>query len=189
MAITINGNGTITGISSGGLPAGSVTSATLADGAATQAKRTYAAGEIIQYVHTTTITTTEVTSSSYTDCAGFSLAITPTSSSNLLLCHINIAGCTLYDTSGSDHNAEFVLTDNGASSYIKYDRFRIYEYGSGYHLGLFLNQTFDINHIKTAGSTSARTYQLRVKLIAGEKIIVNNDSSAKSLMSITEIKV
>jgi len=36
MAIQINGNGTITGISSGGLPAGSVTSATLASGLATQ---------------------------------------------------------------------------------------------------------------------------------------------------------
>ena len=32
MAIQINGNGTITGISSGGLPAGYITSATLADG-------------------------------------------------------------------------------------------------------------------------------------------------------------
>jgi len=32
MAITINGNGTITGISAGGLPAGTVTSATLASG-------------------------------------------------------------------------------------------------------------------------------------------------------------
>ena len=36
MAIQINGNGTITGISSGGLPAGSVTSATLAAGAGNQ---------------------------------------------------------------------------------------------------------------------------------------------------------
>ena len=32
MAIQINGNGTITGISAGGLPAGTVTSATLASG-------------------------------------------------------------------------------------------------------------------------------------------------------------
>ena len=38
MAIQINGNGTITGISAGGLPAGSVTTATLADGAATGSK-------------------------------------------------------------------------------------------------------------------------------------------------------
>ena len=34
MSITINGNGTITGISAGGLPAGSVTSATLANSVA-----------------------------------------------------------------------------------------------------------------------------------------------------------
>ncbi len=51
MAIQINGNGTITGISSGGLPAGSVTTATLADGAVTSAKRTAATGEILQVVH------------------------------------------------------------------------------------------------------------------------------------------
>ena len=36
MAITINGNGTITGLSAGGLPTGSVTSATLASGLASQ---------------------------------------------------------------------------------------------------------------------------------------------------------
>ena len=36
MAITINGNGAITGLSAGGLPAGSVTSATLASGLANQ---------------------------------------------------------------------------------------------------------------------------------------------------------
>ena len=43
MAIQINGNGTITGISSGGLPAGSVTSATQADGAAS--------GTTVSYTH------------------------------------------------------------------------------------------------------------------------------------------
>ena len=50
MAITINGNGTITGISTGGLPDGIVDTDMLAAGAATQAKRTYAAGEIVQVV-------------------------------------------------------------------------------------------------------------------------------------------
>ena len=50
MAIQINGNGTITGISSGGLPAGTVTSATLASGAITSTAMP--AGSVVQVVQT-----------------------------------------------------------------------------------------------------------------------------------------
>ena len=65
MPVTINGDGTISGLAVGGLPDGtvdadtlaagaavpadgSITTAKLANGAATQAKRTYATGEIVQ---------------------------------------------------------------------------------------------------------------------------------------------
>ena len=65
MPVTINGNGTITGLAVGGLPDGcvdadtlaagaavpadgSITTAKLANGAVNQAKRTFATGEIIQ---------------------------------------------------------------------------------------------------------------------------------------------
>ena len=48
MPVTINGDGSITGLSVGGLGSGVVNTATLANGAATQAKRTYATGEIVQ---------------------------------------------------------------------------------------------------------------------------------------------
>ena len=68
MPITINGDGTITGLAVGGLPDGcvdadtlaagaavpadgSITTAKLANGAATQEKRTYAAGEIVQVLY------------------------------------------------------------------------------------------------------------------------------------------
>ena len=50
MPVTINGDGSITGLAVGGLPDGSVDADTLAAGAATQAKRTYATGEIIQSI-------------------------------------------------------------------------------------------------------------------------------------------
>ena len=53
MPVTINGDGTIVGLSVGGLGAGVVNTATLADGAATQAKRTFASGEVIQTVSNT----------------------------------------------------------------------------------------------------------------------------------------
>ena len=48
MPVTINGNGSITGLSVGGLGTGIVNTATLANNAATQAKRAYATGEIVQ---------------------------------------------------------------------------------------------------------------------------------------------
>ena len=84
MPVTINGNGSITGLSVGGLGAGVVNTATLANGAATQAKRTYAVGEIIQtkffqnktqYSNNSNTTPTTIISG----------AITPTSSSNKII--------------------------------------------------------------------------------------------------------
>ena len=53
MPVTINGDGSITGLSVGGLGSGVVNTATLADGAATQSKRTFASGEIIQTISNT----------------------------------------------------------------------------------------------------------------------------------------
>ncbi len=50
MPVTINGDGSISGLSVGGLGSGVVNTATLADGAATQAKRTYSTGEIVKVV-------------------------------------------------------------------------------------------------------------------------------------------
>ncbi len=60
MAIAINGSGTITGVSVGGLPDGIVDTDMLAASAVTAAKR--GAGAILQVVSATT--TTQVTSSS-----------------------------------------------------------------------------------------------------------------------------
>ena len=127
-------------------------------------------------------------SSSYADATNFNLAITPTSATNLLYFQLNIAGCLLYDTSGSDHRAYLGLTDDGASSYLQENQFRMYEYGGGYHLGLYLMKSYTITHIKTAGSTSARTYQLRAKITQGEQFELNANGTDVSTMVIWEIE-
>ena len=82
MAIQINGNGTITGISAGGLPAGSVTSATLANSVTT--------GKILQVLSGSTSTESVTQSTSYSD-NGLSLAITPSATSSKILVMINIS--------------------------------------------------------------------------------------------------
>ena len=81
MAIQINGSGTITGISAGGLPAGSVTSATLASGVG---------GKILQVVSTTKTDEFEhsnLAESTFSNAA-MSLNITPSNASNKILIRI-----------------------------------------------------------------------------------------------------
>ena len=148
----------------------------------------FGGGKIKQFVYKNITNQIDTTSSSYTDLTNFNLAITPNSASNILYFQLNIAGCKLVDTSGSDHRAYFALTDDGSSSYLQEDQFRMYEYGGGYHLGLYLMKSFTITNIKTAGNTSARTYQLRVKLTQGEEVSVNDGSNDISTMAIWEIE-
>ena len=72
MPITINGSGTITGLSVGGLPDGTVDGDTLASGVG---------GKILQVVEATTTTEVSSTSATLAD-SGLSASITPASGSN-----------------------------------------------------------------------------------------------------------
>ena len=105
MAITINGNGTLTGVSVGGLPDGivdtdmlatnAVATAKIADAAVTAAKR--GAGAILQVVQTVkTDSFSSNTGSSFVDITGMSVSITPSSSSSkiLLIPSLNLAAAT-----------------------------------------------------------------------------------------------
>tara|TARA_R100000008_G_scaffold26469_1_gene14489 strand:+ start:151 stop:747 length:597 start_codon:yes stop_codon:yes gene_type:complete len=82
MAITINGNGTLTGISVGGLPDGIVDTDMLAASAVTGPK--LGAGAIIQTVTAEHSAEVDNTGNTYTD-TGLSASITPSSSSNKIL--------------------------------------------------------------------------------------------------------
>ena len=117
MAITINGNGTISGVSVGGLPDGIVDTDMLAAGAATQAKRTYATGEIIQMK-------TDVRTGAYVDLtagntkqipfgADLEVSITFSSTSNLCYVSVFIPDCYNFATgTRSFHAGISYSTDN-----------------------------------------------------------------------------
>jgi hypothetical protein len=77
MPIVINGSGSITGISAGGLPDGIIQAADLASGVG---------GKFLQVVQTMkTDTFSSTTSSSWTDITGVTVNITPSSASNKIL--------------------------------------------------------------------------------------------------------
>jgi hypothetical protein len=96
MAITINGTGTITGISAGGLPDGVITSDDLASGAITAAG--LPAGSILQVVQATKTDTTSTSSTSWSDISGLSVSITPASASNKILVRYD---CTVGAAAGN----------------------------------------------------------------------------------------
>ena len=93
MAITINGSGTITGVSAGGLPDGCVDNDTLANSSVTVngtsialgGSDTISAGKVLQVVSTNYDTVYTANPTSWSDVSGFSASITPSSTSNKIL--------------------------------------------------------------------------------------------------------
>ena len=108
MPVTINGDGSITGLSVGGLGAGVVNTATLANGAAAGVK--LGTGSIIQTKQTyrTSLFEQSLTTGNFSD-AVMTLSITPTSSSNkiLVLCTVQIS------TGGGTNGAQSLLKRDG----------------------------------------------------------------------------
>ena len=91
MAIAIDGDGTITGISVGGLPDGIVDTDMIAANAVTAAKR--GSGAVLQVVSTAktdTFTASNVAVGSPTDLTGITSSITPSSASNKVLIQWNL---------------------------------------------------------------------------------------------------
>ena len=92
MPIAINGSGTLTGISVGGLPDGIVDADMLASNAVTAGKLSSGVGgKILQVVQTVKKDKTTIQSTSLTDITGMSVTITPSSSSNKVLIRYSLS--------------------------------------------------------------------------------------------------
>lgn len=112
MPITINGTGTITGLSAGGLPNDSVTSANIASLAATKLTGQVPdananSGGILQAVQVTKTDTQGINAGGWTAISGLSLNITPISTSSriLIFAQIQIGG------------SEIISQDSGLAIY------------------------------------------------------------------------
>ena len=184
MPVTINGDGSITGLSVGGLGSGVVNTATLANGAATQAKRTYAAGEVVQtvfvdYLNNNTSLVTEINSTNYTDI-GINIDITPKYANSLLIFETDL-NCALNDNDG---HSMWDVYDATNSRY-----FSSNDGGSAGHYGAN-NDHYISQHIRIKGAalnTSAMQLRLRVLVRSGGTL--NSSWSQDSrFASVTEIK-
>jgi len=201
MPVTINGNGSITGLSVGGLGSGVVNTATLADGAATGVKK--GAGSTIQVVQTTKTDAFSTTSfSSWTDI-GPQGSITATKANNKIMVEIMLTvGCT------DGRHISFRLEKDGAvitgaqgdarGSNRKQGCFHMYQDDQN---GQHDQHNYFLKYLDTAADTNAHTYNIAVIQWGGQgttEITCNRskadgdqdyESNTFSTVTLTEIAV
>jgi hypothetical protein len=107
MAISIDGTGTITGISVGGLNDSIITSSELANGAVTVPKVGYN-GAVLQVVHTVYGTADTNTTTTLAD-TGLSLSITPVAANSKILVIVSQAILTLSSSHADSRYANFYI--------------------------------------------------------------------------------
>ena len=194
MPVTINGDGSISGLAVGGLPNGSVDADTLASNAVTSDKIASAAitstelhddavttsklpsGTVVQvkYVESDTLMNNQ-SSSSLVDITGLSVSITPQSSSNKLFIIMNTNILTIEGgSSGADAAVGLAIVKDGSVVQTGEQRFKCYH--SGYR-GTFERT---LQTVVTAGTTNAITIKGQVRQVTGNNIFEVNPSSSNS---------
>ena len=143
MAITINGSGTITGISTGGLPDGCVDADTLASGTG---------GKVLQVVQGKASIQTSTTSTSYV-ATGLNVTITPSNTSSKVL----ILGTTHANSGGQ--TAIFSLYRNDTTNIGSFG----YQTGTGY-------QDVGFTILDTPSTTSATEYEVYFRSNTGDSV-------------------
>ena len=187
MPVTINGDGSITGLSNGSLSANvltdsTVTTAKLANGAATQTKRTYATGEIVQIKYAQMTGGQQgYNSDSDQDVAGMNVSIALTNASNNILVEI----CFLPYVGGSaNHRHNLKIKRDGTEIYdAPYGVFRT---GSGQ---VWKSSQSVLRHLDTGISdTNSHTYKFTVKREDGGDELWFDDNPTHSI-TVMEIAV
>ena len=192
MPVTINGDGSITGLSVGGLGSGVVNTATLANGAATQAKRTYATGEVIQTQSFIFTSVTESFNSKAWHATSVTKQITPTSSSNKILV---MATLTAGNSNNVGEGAAFkVMRSVNGGSYTETVAYGDAVGGAnrGSVGGFYDNNTIyttdcrSIQFLDTPNTTSPVDYKLYVYLFDGSTTVyINRPHTTTALEHIT----
>ena len=178
MPITLNGNGTITGVAVGGLPDGIVDTDMLAADAVSSAKlASGVGGKILQVVSANKTTVQSTSSTSFVDVTDMTAVITPSSSSNKVLIMMTMTiqksdytffarllrGSTEIGSSSGSANGISVYNSNDSSQ----------------------NEGRAVIFLDSPNTTSATTYKLQMKSDGSSTIYFNAHSSGTTSSYIT----
>jgi hypothetical protein len=170
MPISIDGAGTITGISAGGLPDACVTAADLASGAA---RSNFGAGCILQVVQgVNTNVQNSLTSSTFADIPNLSAVITPSSTSNKILVMVSLYGgatsnCSVRLMRGSTPIAVNTNSPTGSR--------RVSSAGDLYSNSQNTGSTISITFLDSPATTSSTTYKMQYLVLAGYQLCLNSN--------------
>ena len=179
MPVTINGDGSITGLSVGGLGSGVVNAATLADGAAAGTK--LGTGSVLQVKQAES--SSQITSSSG-DFDIVTVSLTPTATGNKIF----IFGTVMGIQSGGYNNIRIKFTVKRDSTSLMASDANHWYHGSTQTVR---DGGFSINYVDTAPGTSSYTYKLVGTWVdtSGTNAYVNKDSnSGSSTITVMEVK-
>lgn len=141
-------------------------------------------GNVLQVAYSQTQANTTQTSSSYGNISALQCTITPKSSSSVLLYQYALQ-CRTYKSGQNDAHCWIAISDDAGSSYLAENYHRIYDYGGS---GSLMDVGVSGYAIKTAGSTSARTYYIYVKVQSNAvfemNMAANQNTSAVTVMEI-----
>ena len=166
--ITLHANGTIEGINNNNF------------------NSSLSAGHILQVQQATTKSNYASTGTSYENLSDLNCSITPISSSSILVYKYHVQYRT-YRTSGSENFCWIAISDDDGSSYLAENYHRNYDYGNS---GQIIDIGVSSYAVKTAGSTSARTYKLYAKRSDGNAFELNPaNNQNNSGVTIMEIAV
>ena len=175
MAITLNGSGTVSGISVGGLPDGIIQSADFAAGVG---------GKILQFQSVTKTDTASLTGPQSTpqDISGLSISITPASSSSKFYITGKVMLSSTYATTGSIHidvnGTEVGKADAAGSRPIAHTT------GVGYADINSHNQygsySAAVDFLVNASNGSAHTIKLQISQPDGARIVYVNRTTTSN---------
>ena len=183
MPITINGNGTVTGIAVGGLPDGIVDTDMLAAGAVTKAKANSAdfgkVGQVVIGTSTGSGVSTSASHDSWQDITGLTATITPQAATSdiLIFCSVNGIVCA-----NDDFDAVSLrILDNGGSVVAGIT-----------NVGYKTNdddvvQGVVMHGLSSPSSTSALTYHVEFKNRQANQVHVDNGGECRCRIVLMEL--
>ena len=166
MPITINGSGTVTGISVGGLPDGIVDTDMIANNAVTSAKSTITGGKILQVVEATNSTSVSTSSATMVN-TGLTCTINNVASGSKILVLVNQCMRQYRDRSSGNtmgFGVDLVRTPSGGSDTIilasrKNDGNRYLDFHHAGHNSNNISLRWPMVKLDTPGTTGTIVYK------------------------------